>query len=135
LAGQYSADWAIFWLQRRLGLVATQSASRFLGRVGAIRITTASGGGWASKKIIGTCPPLVLSNPRIRCGFGGKAKNRLMSANPRYLDVKTSAINFGFYHVRGHRTYMARCLLNAPLTLTRLADFFSSEIPSTAAAV
>jgi hypothetical protein len=82
--------------------------ARWLKRVGAIRATTASGSGWASKKIIGTCPPLVLSNPRIRSGFCGKAKDRLMSTNACYLDVKTRAINFGTYRVRGHIAHMAR---------------------------
>jgi hypothetical protein len=81
---------------------------RWLQFVRAIRTTTATGSGWASKKIIGTCPPLVLCNPRIRGGFSGKAKGGLMSANPCYLDVNTLAINSGTDRVRDHVAHMAR---------------------------
>jgi hypothetical protein len=76
----------------------------------------ASWSGWASREIVGICPPLVLSNPFIRCGFGGKAQDRMTIINAGYLDAQTCSVNFGFRRVRGHSGNMASCLPNTPFT-------------------
>jgi hypothetical protein len=101
-----------------------KSPRRHLGHFGAIRTTMISWSGWGSKEIVGNCPPSVLSNPCIRCGFGGKIKNRMMSTNTGYLDAKARSVNFCLHRIRGHSVDMGALPLNTPLTLRRLETSF-----------